>query len=330
MTAYYNEYDPKAAAWLRELIKAGHIADGIVDERSIVDVSPDDLRGFTQCHFFAGIGGWSYALRLAGWPDDKPVWTGSCPCQPFSTAGKNRGTADERHLWPVWFNLIKERRPDVIFGEQVEAAIGRGWLDLVCSDLERENYRVGAVGLPACGVGAPHIRQRLCFVADADDQRSQRRLRVPECADQFAVRARGLEDGLADANGERHDRQHALLRQGQKHLPEAPRGSETSGVVVSETAERGQLRNAKECRAPAQTGRSSDSDRLPDASDGFWRNPDWLWCRDEKWRPVEPGLEPLVDGLPERVGLLRGYGNAIVPQVAAKMIKAYVETINDN
>jgi len=88
LTAYYNEIDPFAAEWLRQLIKDGLIADGEVDERSIEDVTPNELAGFTQCHFFAGIGGWSYALRLAGWPDDQPVWTGSCPCQPFSTAGK--------------------------------------------------------------------------------------------------------------------------------------------------------------------------------------------------------------------------------------------------
>ena len=91
MKAYYNENDPKAATWLRELIRNGYIANGDVDERSIEDILPNDLAGYTQCHFFAGIGGWSYALRLAGWPDDRAVWTGSCPCQPFSTAGKGGG-----------------------------------------------------------------------------------------------------------------------------------------------------------------------------------------------------------------------------------------------
>src|SRR5690349_24417254 len=128
MTAYYNENDPKTAAWLRELIKAGLIADGEVDTRSIVDVRPDDLRGFTQCHFFAGIGGWSYALRLAGWPDDRPVWTGSCPCQPFSSAGRRLGEQDARHLWPVWKTLIEECQPPVLFGEQASGQGGASWL----------------------------------------------------------------------------------------------------------------------------------------------------------------------------------------------------------
>src|ERR1700691_2565119 len=125
MTAYYNEWEPYPAQWLRNLIKAGLIAPGDVDERSIKDVKPDDVRGYTQCHFFAGIGGWSYALRLAGWPDDRPAWTGSCPCQPFSQAGQRKGVADERHLWPKFFRLITFCRPAVVFGEQVAAKAGR-------------------------------------------------------------------------------------------------------------------------------------------------------------------------------------------------------------
>ena len=118
---YYNENDPKAAAWLRELIAAGHIANGIVDERSITDITARDLEGYTQCHFFAGIGGWSLALRLAGWPDSRPVWTGSCPCQPFSVAGKGLGEKDERHLWPVLRELIRECSPSVVFGALIGA-----------------------------------------------------------------------------------------------------------------------------------------------------------------------------------------------------------------
>jgi len=167
MTAYYSENDPKAAAWLRELIKRGHIAEGVVDERSIQDVQASDLMGYTQHHFFAGVGVWSYALRRAGWPDDRPVWTGSCPCQPFSAAGKHRGTDDVRHLWPDFFRLISVCRPRVVFGEQVASKDGLAWLDSVYADMEGAGYAIGAVDLCAAGFGAPHIRQRLYFVADA-------------------------------------------------------------------------------------------------------------------------------------------------------------------
>lgn len=167
MTAYYNEIDPKATAWLRELIKQGHIAKGEVDERSILEVDPLDLSRFTQCHFFAGIGVWSYALRRAGWSDNRPVWTGSCPCQPFSAAGKGDEFADERHLWPAWFRLIRECKPVAVFGEQVVSKDALSWLDHVSTDLEAEGYAVGAVDTCAAGFGAPHIRQRLYFVAES-------------------------------------------------------------------------------------------------------------------------------------------------------------------
>lgn len=165
---YYNEFDPFAAAWLRELISAGAIAPGDVDERSITDVRPDDLRGYTQCHFFAGIGGWSYAARLAGWPDDRPLWTGSCPCQPFSVAGKGAGVDDPRHLWPHFFRLIRACRPPVVMGEQVAGKAGYGWLDGVRADLAGEDYACRGVDIPACAVDAPHIRQRLYWIAVAD------------------------------------------------------------------------------------------------------------------------------------------------------------------
>ncbi len=168
---YYNEIDPYAAQWLRNLITAGHIPAGDVDERSIVDVPGIDLAGYTQCHFFAGIGGWSRALELAGWPADRPVWTGSCPCQPLSSAGLQRGHADERHLWPAFHSLIAECKPATVFGEQVASKDGREWLCGVRADLEAMGYAVGAADLCAAGVGAPHIRQRLWWVADTDGQR---------------------------------------------------------------------------------------------------------------------------------------------------------------
>ena len=188
MTAYYNEFDPKAAAWLRELIRCGLIADGLVDERSILDVQPADLAGFTQCHFFAGVGGWSLALRLAGWPDSRPVWTGSPPCQPFSAAGRQLGKDDERHLAPHFASLVAAGRPDTLFGEQVASAAVFGkaasrsgksvegqaplewaWLDDLFERLEAAHYACGASDIPAAGVGAAHIRQRTFFGAQRLD-----------------------------------------------------------------------------------------------------------------------------------------------------------------
>jgi len=165
MAAYYNENNKFAASRLRDLIAEGLIATGEVDDRSIVDVKPQELYGYTQCHFFAGIGVWSYALRQAGWPDDRPVWTGSCPCQPFSLAGHRKGFSDSRHLWPEWFRLIAAKAPSTIFGEQTSSKGGLEWFDIVSNDLEEKGYTIGACDTCAAGFGAPHIRQRLYFCA---------------------------------------------------------------------------------------------------------------------------------------------------------------------
>lgn len=331
---YYNEFDPYAAQWLRNLIDAGHIAKGDVDERSIKDVKPDDLRGYTQCHFFAGIGVWSYALRLAGWPDDRPVWTGSCPCQPFSAAGKGKGTADERHLWPVWFNLIRECRPGVVFGEQVEAAVRHGWLDLVQSDLEGSGYTTGAAGVPAAGVGAPHIRARLWFVAKSVvnpcDQRYERSSGTGRHAQRRAEYASGV-SGLAHAEpagsqgwlrgrpdqGREDQHGHAGCGGAVGGLADAEHAgsSRAGGDAQSESAEQ-QSRNADREEGATAAG----------PTNGHWRDADWLYCRDGKWRPVEPGTFPLAHGSAARVGRLRAYGNAIVAQVAQVFIEAYLDS----
>ena len=185
MSAFYNEHDPSAAAWLRSLIAEGLIAPGVVDERDIRDIRPFELEAYTQCHFFAGIGGWSLALRLAGWPDARPIWTGSCPCQPFSAAGRGLGFTDERHLWPAFYHLVDQCHPDVVTGEQVASKDGLAWLDLVYADLE------------GTGFGAPHIRQRLWWLANADNNRRQGRR--PERPGTGSTLPPSLASGLADA-----------------------------------------------------------------------------------------------------------------------------------
>lgn len=169
-TAFFNDTDAYAAQWTSNLISAGQIAEGVVDERSIRDLQPADVASYRQCHFFAGIGTWSRALRDAGWPDAVNVWSGSCPCQPISQAGRRRGFADERHLWPEWFRLIAACRPAVVVGEQVASKDGLAWLDVVLADLEGADYAVRALDLCAAGFGAPHLRQRLYFVAVARER----------------------------------------------------------------------------------------------------------------------------------------------------------------
>ncbi|MDN3809605.1 DNA cytosine methyltransferase [Klebsiella aerogenes] len=354
--AYYNEIDPFAAQWLRNLIAAGHIAPGEVDERSIEDVTPDDLRGFTQCHFFAGIGVWSHSLRLAGWPDDRPVWTGSCPCQPFSAAGKGDGFADERHLWPHFFHLISERRPQHVFGEQVASGNANTWFDLVQADLEGVGYALGIVPFTSAGIGAPHIRERAYWVAESAGEQCQKLL--PGLAQGVGAegsRSPAKSTGLcsigsldnADKPGlEGHFRDDSTAERERTTGPTA-----ASGIHDGMANTTGQLHH--ECNDGAnEFGRSRDAEQNRLGGEpvralevnGFWRDADWLLCRDGKWRPVEPGTFPLVDGAAarlgrvepgvarvassNRVGRLKGYGNAINAQAAAEFIRAYVE-VND-
>jgi len=169
-TAFYNEIEPYAAQWSRNLIAAGEVAAGVVDERSIRDLKPADVASYRQCHFFSGISVWSRALRDAGWPDDSNVWSGSCPCTPFSSAGRKQGFADEQHLWPEWFRLIAACRPALIVGEQVSSKDGLTWLDTVRVDLESADYSLRVLDTPAVGVGAPHRRSRLYFAAYARER----------------------------------------------------------------------------------------------------------------------------------------------------------------
>lgn len=441
--ALYNEIDDFAASWLEQLIAAGHIANGVVDRRSIEDLSPDELRGFRQVHLFAGVGVWSHALRRTGVSDDANVWTGSCPCQPFSAAGKGAGMDDERHLWPHFHHLIRECRPRLVFGEQVASKDGLGWLDLVQADMEATDYAFGAVDTCAAGLGAPHIRQRLYWfgerLADSDQQQrhgrgnagatGRRKLADVRSAERMAYTDGGQCQRLTDGEGSERDRAATgriksygqlecggsvgwlddLLGEGLEGLgsghrssagqrqgslrPVAP-ASEFDGLAdpdffnddragfdasdVGWKLERAPIlcgvkdplgladalgdtgsevgsghdavdeqwspfgwgpeqpagprtdvgigigHNSAGCGELGPAGYLAGLER-PGPTNGFWRAADWLFCRDGKWRPVEPGTFPLAHGAAARVGRLRGYGNAINAAQAIGFIEAFFE-----
>ena len=333
MSAYYNEFDPFAAEWLRELIKDGLIADGVVDERSIEDVDPKDIKEFTQCHFFAGIGGWSYAARLANWPDDRPMWTGSPPCQPFSVAGNKKGKDDLRHLWPVFFNLIRECQPPVVFGEQVASAIRMGWFDDLQADMENEGYATGMVVLPANFVGAPHKRDRLFYVADRVDNTNTRRHNSKEkeiCTGrQFIELSELANSGMADTGSEGFQGSEWSRASGEERTPDGHSTECSESEWMANTNDSRQSR-PWELRRSGNSAQTDDRkiDKVVDASRvNHWRESTTVFCRDGKHRqiPTEPALFPLANGIPNRVGTLRGAGNAIVLQVGAEVIRAFME-----
>lgn len=411
--AYYNEIDPFAAAWLRNLISAGLIAPGDVDERSIVDVKPDDLRGYCQCHFFSGIGLWSLAFRLAGIPDYYPVWSGSAPCQPYSTAGKRKGNADARNLWPEMFRLINACQPRLVFGEQVASSeiigkrgaakksrcgdtskAGPVWLDGIFDDLERSRYACGATVVGAFSVSAPHIRQRLYWVADSGGERPIEPGRIVSAVANGRTagndpRISSIAGGIPDATEPRLPwRQDAGTGCGD--AGENGRGSvelKRSMPVASNVGIAGRIpdaeRERRERREGAEAGRGSnghDAGRVEGddgpvgtlqaanrtkpldwrglgsvAASGFWSDSTLIPCRDGMYRRVPaarmadvPGFESplqrmahghsrrMADPCPDRFplapkskgrpGKLRAIGNAIVPELAAEFIRAYMET----
>ena len=328
MTAFYNEIDRGAAAWLRELAKEGHISNGVVDERSIAELQPEDISNYRRVHLFAGVAGWELALRIAGWPEDLPVWTGSCPCQPFSAAGKRKGQADERHLWPEMFRLIDAIRPPCIMGEQVPGAIKPGWLDGVFTDLEGAGYACGAVVLGAHSAGAPHIRQRIYWVAYAESANGR-----PEPERGSVASGCGTER-VGDTQGQGPQGRPDQCDTPQRQWEAAGRSAGFSGGIDDATASMDSVPvRVRELlvhdspdsrpRLPMPADRGMGDRSLFDA----WSDYRLIHFRDGKTRRIESSIEPLVNGIPGRVGLLRRYGNAIVPQAAAIFIRAVMEEL---
>jgi DNA (cytosine-5)-methyltransferase 1 len=376
--ALYVEINPYCVEWLRNLIQSGFIADGDIADFSLAHIRPSDLRRYTQVHFCAGIGLWSYALRGAGWPDSRPCWTASLPCQPFSAAGKGDGFADERHLWPEFFHLVEQCRPEIILGEQVASKDGLTWLDLIQSNMEGAGYTFGSVDSCSAGFGAPHIRQRMYWMAHA------------EHAERWSQRSIDCEAHGRDGSGRRGDASwvaHAHATVGRtdaagrydSHGNDAGRSqgagnSKGRGESCALAHANVGHTNAARLQRSRQHGLEPSDDILsgerytgighnsaaelarPGPTNGFWRDADWIFCRDGKWRPIEPGTFPLAHGLPRgmgaggaelsrlaslagldakslarakeyRVGSLRAYGNAINADQATDFCVAALEAI---
>ena len=320
---YYNDNDAFCIQWQKYLAENLFIPAGKFDDRSIQDVQPDDLAGFKQCHFFAGIGGWSRALELVGWPEDREVWTASCPCQPFSVAGKGRGVADDRHLWPDLYRLINQCRPAIVFGEQVASSDGWDWFATVRSDLEKSNYAVGGAGLCAAGVGAPHIRQRIYWVAVRDSQRFP----FPCWEGRESERAIvGDDGGVAHAyNGGKgmEPRSNLQLEQRQEDIARTGLGRGGKDGRVYNPGGAGLEGHAGDEAGSGEPGRDGTETQRPVTAStaGDWDGCQFAPCADGKARPIKPGILPVAHGVSNRVGLIKGYGNAIVPQVAAAFIE---------
>lgn len=311
MSVYYEEWEPYPAEWLRMLMMAGEIPDGIVDETDIRKINPNDLKDYNQCHFFAGIAGWPIALQMAGWPKDREVWTGSCPCQPFSVAGSQKGKNDDRHLAPTWLNLIRERHPATIFGEQVTGAIAHGWFDELAEGLEKEGYAIGSAIIPACSVGAPHKRDRLWFVADTGGTgrgkgmlRQQRNDGEPVKQRRSIIFAEPSETSASLANSNNEGPQRWNGTELCKRPAEQFIGARSSFMADSESEQARRIRQRQ-----LLSNACSEGDGGTEAD--FW--------------DVEPAVGRVANGILARSHKLRAYGNAIVPQVAASFIRAFLE-----
>jgi DNA (cytosine-5)-methyltransferase 1 len=233
------------------------------------------------------------------------VICGGYPCQPFSVAGVRAGADDDRHLWPEFARLVDELRPAWVIGENVAGHISMG-LDLVLSDLERLGYTARPFVIPACGVGAPHRRERVWIVAHRN------RIAGPsvrgECVDIAREgRSRGDDGSRGGVDAQREiavrgagknsgDASHTagVGRQGQGK-PFEPINSATDGDGEAAELEHGSLPDKR----LAESGMGRGHDGISAWLDGSW----------------ERGIARVATGVPDKSARLKAIGNAVVPQI---------------
>lgn len=375
---YYNDLDPFACASIRRNIERGRLGAGLVDPRSIVEVQPADLAGFAICHFFAGIGGFELARLMAGWPDDRELWTGGFPCQDISCAGKGEGITGERSgLWFEFVRLIRACRPARLLIENVPALRTRG-ADEVLDGLEGAGYAARPIVVGAHAVGAPHRRQRvwiICELADGDGNRFNGTLRDSGAMAGAMRQTEGAESeparvahptsigsSLADADDRGQQQPQGSLGGQRRRTGD---GS-ASGLADSECDGRGQHQPARESQRGTVVGRSSQTDfpgwpARPGEPQHEWEEPRLVYAkcagrarpheargeaieresvagpsgREPGQRQPQPAMGAATPGLPRRLARwrrdsLKAVGNAIVPQVAAEIMAAWMANLQAN
>jgi DNA (cytosine-5)-methyltransferase 1 len=354
--AYYNEYDPNAAEWLRQLITLKQIPEGEVDERSIIDVAKDidSIKHFRQHHFFAGIGVIPYSLRQAGWSDDREIMSGSAPCQPFSSAGKQKGFDDDRHLWPHMFKIIQELRPGVVIGEQVSSKLE--WWDAVASDLESANYAAAAFDLPGASIGAYHRRYRLFWVGvrAVGDSKGERCQFQPHKQSAGIVKEMDAEGksrigagtsgaGVSPVGNAEHNGHATQLKSSgtqKEGRMQQPEGSDNASSMGHPNGEQPKIDiTGVSTGGDRQIGHHSTAENRS-RSTTVWDNTHWLQCSDGKYRAADRDIYPLagVVGMDKpriRYELERGLAELLPPGNAIErteeiegIAKLFIDTRN--
>lgn len=187
------------------------------------------------------------------------VITGGFPCQPFSVAGKQKGTSDNRHLWPEMFRIIKAFKPRYVIGENVRGIINiqDGMVfETVCTDLESEGYEVQPFIIPAAGVGAPHRRERVWIIAIREESMVNSdniRFKQHNTAEEEASRRRS--SATFEPTGNVADTENGRRQQTQSERREGTeRGSIDSRGIEREGQDIGRDENVENSRRTLQQG----------------------------------------------------------------------------
>lgn len=229
------------------------------------------------------------------------VISGGFPCQPFSVAGKRRGSEDDRYLWPEMLRVIEELRPAWVVGENVAGIVNMA-LDTVLSDLEAKGYAAGAFIIPACAVDAPHRRDRVAIVAWNNDSK-------PDGRKPFASLG-GTQKRESSQSG---------------RICNVVAGADGAGLQGRDGA--GMPECA--CKRPVGACGSSISHtyslRLEEPGKQGLPQRAGVPITDSGWWEVEPDVGRVADGVPHRVDRLRSLGNAVVPQQFYPIFQAIVE-----